>query len=89
MQKLDGKFHGVIARDRDGQIVPPDQYVVFLARDNAFLPTLKFYYDECDRQGAAIEQLEAISRLIIRVEKWRKENPDLCKLPDAAPGECQ
>jgi hypothetical protein len=89
MQKLDGKFHGIVARDLDGQIIPPDQYVVFLARDNAFLPTLGFYYQECERLGAELPQLEAVADLILRVKQWRAANPDKCKIPDAEPRECQ
>lgn len=87
--KLDGKFHGVIVKNKDGSVVPQDQWVVFLAKDNAFLPTLHFYYDECERQGAAMEQLEAVAAMIVRVGEWRKDNPSKCKTPDVAAGEIQ
>jgi hypothetical protein len=88
MQKLDGKFHGVIAKDLGGEIVSPSEFVVFLAKDNAFPATLEFYYQECKRIGAAREQLDAIERLQTRVMRWREENADKCKIPDAEPGEC-
>lgn len=89
MEKLDGKFHGVVVRDLTGEIVPCDQYVIFLAKDNAFLPTLEFYYGECERIGADAGQLEAVVRLINRVKAWRRSNKDKCKVPDAVAGECQ
>jgi hypothetical protein len=87
MQKLDGKFHGVVVRDATGDVVPCDQYVIFLAKDNAFPATLEFYYQECKRIGADREQLDAIERLQSRVKKWREANPHLCKVPDAVAGE--
>jgi hypothetical protein len=80
--KLDGKFHGVIVKNKDGSIVPQDEWIVFLAKDDALLPTLKFYEKECERIGAQPEQLKAISELIERVAIWRRENMDKCKVPD-------
>lgn len=88
MQKLDGKFHGIIACDKDCEIVPPDQFVVFLAKDNAFPATLDFYRDECMRIGAGAEQLAAVDRLRTRVAMWRDNHAAECKIPDALPGEC-
>jgi hypothetical protein len=88
MDKLDGKCHGVIVKDLTGEIIPPSEYVIFLAKDNAFVPTLEFYYQECERIGADQEQLDAIVRLINRVKAWRRANKDRCKVPDAVPGEC-
>ena len=34
------------------------------------------------------EQLAAVERLISRVKDWRYGHPELCKIPDAMPGEC-
>lgn len=87
MERLDGKFAGSIHRVGDGEEIQPDQFVVFLAKDNAFLPTLRFYREECERIGAGLEQLLAVDRLIGRVELWRQNNPHLWKVPDAEPGE--
>ncbi len=56
--KLDGKFYGAVFRHKDDSLVDPQDYVVFLARDKAFLPTLQFYREECERQGAAQAQVE-------------------------------
>ena len=83
LAKLDAKFSGVIFKVKDGTIVSDDQYMVFLAKDNAFLPTLKFYRDECARIGADKEQLAAVDRTIARVIDWRNANILSCKVPDA------
>lgn len=87
MQQLDGKFYGIVHRRKDNQIEPPDSWMVFVARDNALLPTLLFYRQECQRLGCQDEQLFAIDELIRRVEQWRLDNPDKCKVPDVEPGE--
>ncbi len=86
-QKMDGKFHGVIVKNKNQSIVPQDQWMVFLAKDNAVPVMLNAYYMECEKLGASMEQLEAIADLIIRVREWRKANPDKCKVPDVQPGE--
>lgn len=83
-QKLDAKFDGVIFKVKDGTIVPPDQYMVFLVKDRAFLNTVRFYREECARLGADQEHLQAVSRTIDRAEKWQRDNVDLMKVPDAA-----
>jgi hypothetical protein len=85
--KLDGKFHGIIAKNKDGSIVPQDQWIVFLAQDDAVPATLRFYHAECKRLGASLEQLHAIDLLIIRASAWRSSNPGKCKVPDVQPGE--
>lgn len=85
--KLDGKFHGIIAKNKDGTIVPQDQWMCFLAKDNAVPATLEFYYEECKRQGAALDQLNAVKAMIERVTAWRAANPKLCKVPDVQAGE--
>lgn len=85
--KLDGKFHGIIVKNKDQSIIPQDQWVVFLAKDNAFPATLKFYLEECKRQGAGYRQIQSLEELIKRVEKWRSANYKLCKIPDVEVGE--
>ncbi len=87
MQKLDGKFHGIIAKNKDGSIVGQDEWIVFLAKDNALLPTLRFYREECIRIGADASQVNACTELIERVEAWRDFNLTACKVPDVEPGE--
>lgn len=81
--KLDAKFSGVIFKVKNGSIVPDDQYMVFLAKDNAFYPTLLFYRDECIRIGADQEHIDAVNRTIERLIDWRRDNADLLKVPDA------
>lgn len=86
-QKLDGKFHGIIAKNKDQSIVPQDQWIVLLAKDNAVPATLRFYRDECHRLGASKQQLRAVNQMIERLEAWRVDHPDLCKVADVEPGE--
>jgi len=85
--KLDGKFYGVILREKDNAVEPPDSWIVFVARDNALLATLQFYKDECARLGAKEAQLTAVDELIKRVEAWRIAHPERCKTADVDPGE--
>jgi hypothetical protein len=87
MKKLDGKFHGIIVKNKDGSVVPQDEWIVFLAKDNALPATLAFYLDECERLKADPRQLDAAASLIDRVERWRQDNPDKCKVPDTQAGE--
>lgn len=87
-QPLDGKFRGTIYRHLDQKVVSPDEWVVFLAKDNAFPDTLRFYRAKCEEIGAAAEQLAAVDRLIARVDAWRAQHPEAHKIPDAVPGEC-
>ena len=84
---LDGKAHGTIVQNKDGREVPPDEWIALRPQDNAFLPTLEFYYQECARIGAERVQLEAIEFLIVRVVQWRDEHPERCKVADVEPGE--
>jgi hypothetical protein len=85
--KLDAKFHGVIVKNKNGTIVQPDEWIVFLAKDNAVPATLAFYQAECIRQGAAQEQVQAVNDLRLRVEAWRAAHADQCHVPDVHPGE--
>jgi hypothetical protein len=83
-QKLDAKFSGVIFKVKDGSIVPDDEYVVFLAKDNAFWDALQYYRHQCEAHGSDSEQLSAVDRMIERVHKWRQAHPGRLKTPDAA-----
>lgn len=87
MTKLDGKFHGIIVKNKDQSIVPQDQWIVLLAKDNAVPATLNFYRSECARLGAELKQLQAVDEMILRVLEWRKNNPEKCKIPDVEPNE--
>lgn len=87
MIKLDLKFHGTIIKNKDGTVVPDDQWVCFLAKDNAFPSTLLFYLEKCKELGAGAEQIASVEKLIEKVQTWRAANPELCKVPDVHPGE--
>ncbi|HWS65675.1 MAG TPA: hypothetical protein VN325_23185 [Steroidobacteraceae bacterium] len=84
--KLDKKFYAdvvYIRKAKDHSIVPDDEWVVFLAKDNAFAAVLPAYRRELIAMGADDEQLEAVTRLIDDVTAWRLANPERCKVPDA------
>lgn len=84
MEKLDAKFEGEIRKVKDGSIVPDDEYVVFLAKDNAFAEVLPIYLDKCRDLGCDADQIAAVVRMIGRVVVWRGLHPGRCKSPDAA-----
>lgn len=81
--KLDKKFEGEIRKVKDGTIVPEDQYVVFLAKDNAFAAALPVYYEFCKAMGCDEAQLQLVELMIHNVNNWRAVNHALCKKPDA------
>lgn len=82
--KLDAKFYGEIRKVKDDSIVPEDEYVVFLAKDNAFFKVLPEYRAHCWAMGCDAEQLDAVDRMIKRAEHWRAQHPERLKNPDAA-----
>lgn len=81
--KLDGKFYGEVRKVKDDSIVPDDEYVVFLAKDNAFAAILPVYRAVCIALGADAEQIAAVDRMIGRMDMWRFENRHRLKVPDA------
>ncbi|KKN75954.1 hypothetical protein LCGC14_0375110 [marine sediment metagenome] len=85
--KLDGKFHGVIVKNKDGSVVPQDQWMCFLAKDNAVPAMLETYRTECIRLGAGEHQIMAVDAMLERVNKWRLANSSKLKTPDIEPGE--
>lgn len=87
MQKMDLKFSGIITKNKDNTVVPQDQWIVFLVKDNAFAAVLKMYKAECIKQGAGHEQIEAVDELMERVAVWRYNHKELCKVPDVEDGE--
>ena len=87
--RMDGKVHGTLIRNKDGQEIPEDEFIVFRPADNALEDTLVFYLGKCMELGAAPEQIEAVHKLLARVRRWRAEHPDRCKVADVQPGELQ
>lgn len=83
MEKLDAKFYGEIRKVKNDEIVPDDEYVVFLVKDTAFFETLPAYRQKCVDLGADADQLAAVDRMIQRACRWRVAYPDRCKTPDA------
>lgn len=81
--KLDKKFYGDIHKVKDLTLVPPDQYLVFLAKDDAFAATLPEYLRQCELLGADPVQLLMVEDMIANVITWRLAHPELCKVPDA------
>lgn len=82
--KLDAKFYGEIRKVKDGSVVPDDEYVVFLAKDNAFAAVLPYYREICVKMCADAEQIAAVDRMMDRLYEWRSANPHRLKVPDAA-----
>lgn len=83
MQKLDAKFYGLLRKVKNDEVVMDGEWMVFLAKDNAFPATLDFYRKECVRLGADADQIAAIDRVVQRVREWRRDNPHRLKVPDA------
>ena len=81
--KLDAKFYGEVRKAKNDKIVPEDEWVMFLAQDDAFAATLPVYRQVCVSLGADIEQIKAVDRMIKRVTQWRFNNSERCKTPDA------
>lgn len=83
MIKLDAKFYGEIRKAKDDSLVPDDEYVVFLAKDNAFADILPLYRIACQTAHADAAQMKAVDDMIGRVHAWRAAHPDRLKVPDA------
>ena len=81
--KMDAKFYGEIHKTKDNSIVPEDQYVVFLIKDNAFFNTIPYYLLQCMKLNCDKEHIDAIYRMYWRVREWREKHPELLKNPDA------
>jgi len=81
--KLNAKFYGEIKKVKDDSRVPDDEYVVFLAKDNAFAAILPAYRDKCIELGCDAEQIAALDRMLLRLDNWRALHPKRLKNPDA------
>lgn len=84
MIKLDKKFYGDIYKVKNNEYVLDDEWVIFLAKDNAFAAILPLYRDKCIELGCDQEQIQAVNLVIYNVEKWRAAYPNRLKNPDAA-----
>lgn len=86
MESVDRKFTILATSKEHGRNHTEVDSVLFLAKDKAFLPTLRFYYRECADLGADQRQLEGIALLIARVERWQREHPEAMKVADVDQG---
>lgn len=79
---LDHKYIGEIRNIETGELLDPEEFVIFRAKDLALPATLLAYYDESRRRGSPVEHLEGVLALYERVEAWQQEHPGQCKVPD-------
>lgn len=56
--------------------------MIFLAKDKNLPDTLRYYQNRCQETGASAEQLQALTLLIERVERFQRENPGKVKVAD-------
>lgn len=82
MIALDAKVYGVLFKAKDSTPIPPDEYIVFRASDNALEDTLVYYLGKCLEMGADQYHIAAIHALLKRLRAWRKAHPERCKTPD-------
>ena len=82
MDNIDKKFFFVANNPVTGANYTEEDGLILLAKDNATPATLRFYREECERQGAKLGQLEAVDALIKRVDDYRVTHPMLCKVAD-------
>lgn len=75
------KYKGEIFKN-DGTLVPEDEWIVFMAKDLALVPTLIAYLNNCSNLGCDEKYLREIVELTIKVMKFQKNNIDKCKIPD-------
>jgi hypothetical protein len=81
--KLDAKFYGEIFKVKDDTRVADDEFMVFLAKDNAFALTLPIYLHICIALGCDQEHVDSVRRTMARLVRWRADNPKRLKNPDA------
>jgi hypothetical protein len=86
-RRIDRKFEFTAVNPITGSTYTDEDGIVLLAKDNAVPNTLRFYREECERQGAMLGQLEAVDALIKRVDDYRAAYPELCKVADVTPEE--
>jgi hypothetical protein len=84
---MDGKVHGTLIKNKDGVEIPEDEFIVLRPGDNAVPATLQFYRDLLVEQGASEAQVKAVIELQVRVDEWRRRNPERCKVADVESGE--
>jgi hypothetical protein len=84
IKKLDQKFYGTIFKAKDDTEVSQAEWIVFLAKDDAFALTLPTYLENCIKLGCDEAQIAAVEQLMKNVDAVRAINPRRNKKPDAA-----
>lgn len=79
MSTIDRKFKFIAVNPCNGNVYTEDNAVVFCAKDQALIPTLSAYRDECKKIGCGNEHLESIDLLIGRILEFQQEE---VKKPD-------
>jgi hypothetical protein len=80
-EKVETKYHGQIFRDGTNEEIPFDEVVIFRSRDNAFPQALEAYIVACQRVGAPGPHIASARMLLHRVQDWREQNKELCRIP--------
>lgn len=81
-EPVDRKFTFLARSSESGKTYDEQDGVVFLAKDKAVGPTLRFYREECERIGASPAQLRGVDLLIERVDRYQAANPSVLKVAD-------
>jgi hypothetical protein len=70
------KYHGIIAKTSTGQIIPPDDYLIFMKKDDAVPAMLTTYYEKCNELGCDDDHLEWVADQVYNLRHWREQNAD-------------
>lgn len=82
MKKMDQKYGGSVYKIANGEVVPPDEWIVFRAKDLAVPYMLEAYAVRCSHLGCNPDHMKAISDLKMRVLEFQRQYPERCKVPD-------
>jgi len=82
LMPLDHKYIGEIRKIETGELLDPEEFVIFRVKDLALSNTLRHYWETCRALGSPLEHLDAILALRERVQVWQQEHPEQCKVPD-------
>lgn len=83
-EPVETKYHIVdnqIVNMHTGETVPFEEVVILRSRDNAVPQALEAYRIACERLGAPVQHIAGAKNLLERVQAWRSQNAELCRLP--------
>lgn len=81
-ESIDRKFKIEAKCVEHGHLHSDFDSVLFLAKDKALPDTLRYYREKCRELGAEPQQIEGITLLIERVEKWQQAHRRHVKVAD-------